>query len=88
LSDEGFQFHEHPFQDALTTKEEVIEVWQEIKSQEIDYVTINILYENSHIGVAEWRFKMRGEPLHIGSYFLKLDDYGKCTEFRQWWTVE
>ena len=89
LSDEGFEFYEHPFDDKpLNTKQDVIDVWQEIKNQDIEFVTIKILYETNTIGVAEWRFKMVGEPLHIGSYFLKLDDHGKCIEFRQWWTVK
>jgi hypothetical protein len=51
-------------------------------------VTINILHQTETIGVAEWHFKMQDEPLHIGSYFLKLDDEGKAIEFRQWWTDE
>jgi hypothetical protein len=70
LSDEGFEFYEHPFDDRpLTTKQGVIDVWQEIRGQDIEYVKIKILYETGTVGVAEWRFKIVDEPLHIGSYF-------------------
>ncbi len=88
LSDKGFVYNEHPFHDPLITKNDVISAWQDIKHQDIDYVTMNVLYETNNIGVAEWHFKMKDEPLHIGSYYLELDDDGLCTHFRQWWTVE
>lgn len=88
LSDGGFSYHEHPFEKPLINKEDVISAWQEIKQQKIEYVTIKILHETNNIGVAEWHFKMEKEPLHIGSYYLQLDDHGLCTHFRQWWTVQ
>lgn len=88
LSDKGFRYHEHPFQDPLNSKTDVIGAWQEINKQDIEYVEIKILHETDMMGVAEWRFKIKGEPLQIGSYFLKLDCEGKCIEFRQWWTVK
>lgn len=88
LSDDGFNYYEHPFHEPLNTKEQVIGAWQEIKSQDIEDITINMLYDNGDIAFAKWEFKMKDEPLHIGSYFLKLDTNGKCKEFRQWWNVE
>jgi len=88
LSDNAFNYHEHPFSASLKTKNEVTGAWQEILNQDIDYVEVKILYETESVGCAEWRFKIKNEPLHIGSYFLKLDSDGKCIEFRQWWTVE
>lgn len=88
LSLDGFAYYENPFYAPMTTSQEVVDAWQEIRNQDIDYINIKILYETNVTGVAEWHFKMHDHPLHVGGYFLRLDDVGKCLEFRQWWTLE
>jgi hypothetical protein len=86
LSD-NVEYHENPLEPPLTTKEAVVQVWQEIKNQNIALVEIETLYEMSNIGFAIWRFQEHGYSLHVGSYYLELDDEGKCKVFRQWWNV-
>jgi len=87
LLSENFDYFEDPTQDPLIKKEDVVEAWQEIITQDIEYVEIEILHEDKNVGVALWRFKQVNEPEHVGCYFLKLDDDGKCIQFRQWWNV-
>ncbi|MCB9965546.1 MAG: hypothetical protein H6855_05650 [Rhodospirillales bacterium] len=79
------EYYENPFEPPLTTKEDVVGVWQDIKSQKIDFVKIDILYQTDKVGMAMWKFKETDKPLHIGSYYLELDQHGKCSLFRQWW---
>lgn len=87
LLSNAFEYHETPFTPPLTSKKEVINAWQEILSQNIEFVHINVLHEDNRTATATWDFKMHDAPLHRGSYFLRLDDQGKCIEFRQWWNV-
>ena len=82
------EYHESPTEPPLLTKQEIVDAWQEIKGQNIEYVEINILSETTDTGMAQWIFKMKNEPEHIGAYFLKLDNHGKCVHFRQWWNVK
>jgi len=82
-----FRYFESPLAGPLTTAKDVVQAWQDIKSQEIELVEIEILHETPTIGMATWRFKEKGKPLHVGSYFLELDDKGLCKTFRQWWNV-
>ncbi len=85
LLSDNVEYHENPLEPPLTTKEEVVQAWQEIKNQNIDYVEIEVLCETDNVGFAIWRFQAHGSPLHVGSYYLELDDDGKCKVFRQWW---
>ena len=85
---EQLAYYETPLTPPLTTIEDVVREWQVIKSQNIDYVEIDILYEHNNTGTALWKFKEFDQPLHTGCYFLRLDEGGKCQEFRQWWHVD
>lgn len=82
---ESLEYHESPIEPPLTNIQDVVDAWQEIKNQNIEYVEIEVLHENGNIAMALWRFKQINEPEHIGSYYLELDDNGKCKHFRQWW---
>lgn len=86
---EDLEYYEDPFQEPLTDKMKVVSEWQAVKNQNIEFVDIEILHETAdNVGVALWRFKEVGSAEHCGSYFLKLDDNGKCTHFRQFWNVK
>lgn len=88
LSDD-ITYHEDPLAPPLTSPESILNVWQEVKEQKIDYVKIELLYEDIEkgIGVALWHFKQTDQPEHVGSYFLELDKNGRCKTFRQWWNT-
>ncbi len=80
------EYHENPLETPLRTIQAVVDAWKEIKDQNIEYVEIEMLYENESVAMALWRFKQVNQPEHIGSYFLKLNNQGRCVEFRQWWS--
>ncbi len=87
LLGDNIQYFESPYDSPIIKHDEVVSAWQEIKKQNIEYVTIDMLHECKNVGMAVWRFKEYNRPEHVGSYFLKLDDHGKCLEFRQWWQI-
>ncbi len=82
------EYHETPFTPPLTSIQDVVCEWQAIKTQNIEKIEIEVLHEKDNTGVAIWHFKEMDKPLHIGCYFLQLNEQGKCTHFRQWWNEE
>lgn len=82
------EYYESPLEAPLTSQEEILKAWQVIKEQNITLVEIEMLYETSNIGMAIWRFQEYGLPLHVGCYYLELDNAGKCSVFRQWWNED
>jgi len=90
-SDKGFEYYENPFQEPLTTKEEVKKVWVEVpKDQSEIEFNYNIMATTKRGGVAHWwvTFYSKAAKKKInldGVFAVKLDSRGLCTEFRQWW---
>jgi hypothetical protein len=82
---EELRYYEDPFQEPCLSAEEVVKEWQAIHEQNIEYVEIELLYEHDNVGVAQWKFKEKNTPLHVGCYFIQLNEEGKCIQFRQWW---
>ncbi len=82
---EKLAYYEDPCEPPITEIAGVLDVWADIKEQAIEYVEIRVLHEDKNVAVAQWRFKQVGQPEHVGSYFVRLDERGKCIEFRQWW---
>jgi hypothetical protein len=82
-SDKGFLYYESQFREPLTTKEEVVKVWEkrfkDMSGKEFEF---NILATNKRGGVVHWRVDKAGLD---GVFAVKLDTKGLCTEFRQWW---
>lgn len=82
---EPLEYYETPFDPPLTSIDAVVKEWQAIKTQDIELIDIELLHANDKIGMAQWKFKQRNNPLHIGAYYIELNDEGKCVHFRQWW---
>lgn len=82
------EYYETPFMPPLTSIDDVILEWQEIHNQDIDHVNMDLLHSDGMTGFAQWTFKQNNEPLHVGAYFIKLNNEGKCTHFRQWWNTD
>jgi len=87
LSD-NIEYFESPLEPPLTSKAEIAKAWQAIKDQNIELLEIQILYETLNVGMATWRFQECGLPLHVGCYYLELNDTGECKVFRQWWNED
>ncbi len=85
LLDDSLKYYEDPTQPPFTKKLEVVKAWQEIKTQNIEYINIEILHEDCNVAMALWKFKEYNKVEHVGAYFLKLNESGKCILFRQWW---
>lgn len=88
LLSEELEYYETPLSPPLITIKDVVEAWAEIKNQDIEYVVIDILHEDKNICFATWRFKEKCQSEHVGAYFLRLDEQGKCVCFRQWWNCK
>jgi hypothetical protein len=87
-----FEYYEDPFESPITTWEELEDVWQEVNDQKIQTLEINTLIDGEVEGFAHYTLSfsdLQGvEHQSRGAYYLKLDENGKATEFRQWWTVK
>jgi hypothetical protein len=85
-----FAYFEDPFESPITDKEELIEVWQEVKQQDIELLDIQNLVSNDTEGSARYHFiaEINGEHHESkGVYYVKLNTDGEAMEFRQWWNV-
>lgn len=89
---EEFEYYEDPFESSFTTWEELEVAWQEVKEQDIKSLEITVLINGETQGSAHYKFLYIDThgTLHEsrGAYYLKLNEAGKATEFRQWWTVK
>lgn len=88
--DGGFEYFEDPFDEApITDVEKLVGEWQAVKGQEIEVLEIEPLVCTDTEGTARYHFvaMIDGERHESkGSYFVRLNDSGQATEFRQWWT--
>ena len=90
LCADEFIWYETPFQNPITTKEELLAEWRSVQ----DHNDISMKYEIlSHFGdtvIAKWSATFTRSPENKkaeleGVYLIKLDSQGKCTEFHQWY---
>ncbi len=86
---EKFSWYETPFDKPYTTKEELLNDWRGILSQDKINVVINLLAVNNNLGIANWNASFErlssGEKVELNGIFtVKLNNKGKCIEFRQW----
>lgn len=83
-----FQYFEDPFLSPITTVSELENVWKEVEAQEIEHLEIVSLYGNDIVGMAQYDFiaQIDGKRHESrGVYFVRLDQTGRATEFRQWY---
>ncbi len=89
---DDFKYYEDPFEPAITNWEELETAWQEVNNQEIQNLEIVTLIDGESQGSARYEFSYidhQGVKYESrGAYYLKLNQDGKATEFRQWWTVK
>lgn len=86
---DSFEYFEDPREPPITSKEILVQQWQEIKNQKIVSIQITPLIISDHAGSAMYRFEYIDEDskhqISIGSYYVHVNDQGQATEFRQWW---
>lgn len=90
LCAEKFIWYETPFQDPITTKQDLLNEWKSVKTHKDIFMTYEILSYSDNTGIAKWSavFKRLPEETNAaleGIYLVKLDSQGKCTEFHQWY---
>lgn len=93
LCADEFIWHEAPFQDPITTKQDLLTEWKSIQNHKEISMTYTILSCIEDTGIAKWSaaFTRLPEHKHVeleGIYFVKLDTQGKCTEFHQWYNTK
>lgn len=83
-----FCYYEDQLLPPITTVEDLETVWQEINEQDIRTLAITSLYCTDEVGVASYHFVVSikdKEHESWGVYFVRLDQSGRATEFRQWY---
>ena len=94
LCAEKVEWHEVPFGQPYTTRQEVLDEWQDLSTQQKDIqVTYEIITVSDSFGIAHWNAKFTrlpsGEKAHLdGIYKVSLDENNLCTEFHQWYNSE
>lgn len=87
--DGEFQYFEDPFDEPITSVEELVREWQAVKEQEIEKLEIEPLVCTDIEGTARYHFvaTIVGERHESkGSYYVRLNSSCQAIEFRQWWT--
>lgn len=83
-----FEYFEDPFDGPITNLTDLVNEWQEVKTQEIKMLEIVSLTEDDTKGFAKYHFvsSIDGQKYESkGAYFVHLNSEGKAVEFRQWW---
>lgn len=94
LCSENVIWHETPFGEPLRTKQEILDEWQTVPTNQKDItVSYEILVVTESFGIAHWNAKFTrlpsGTQAHLdGIYKVSLNDKNLCTEFHQWHNAE
>ena len=93
LCADAFFWYETPFSEPITHKESLKKEWQSILNQTDISLKYKILSIHDNIGIAQWEALFTTQKpykkYHLnGIYFVKLDNQGKCIEFRQWFNTK
>ncbi|OGG19126.1 hypothetical protein A3D78_04595 [Candidatus Gottesmanbacteria bacterium RIFCSPHIGHO2_02_FULL_39_14] len=88
---EKFQYYETPFEKPLTSKKELINLWQDVPESQKDVLfDFEIISEKNNQYIAHWYAsfirKSTGKKTYLDGIFLvALNQKGLCTLFKQWW---
>ena len=91
---ESFKYYETPFSNPLTSKNQLIELWQEVPDSQKDIsFNFEIIFESDYRYVAHWQASFvripSGKKAFLDGIFLvNLNSEGLCTLFKQWWVTK
>jgi hypothetical protein len=92
LCADSFTWYETPFDEPITTREDLLNEWRGILKQEAISVQYEVesIYEN--VGLAHWHAaftRLPGkEKVELDGIFkVVINTEGKCIEFRQWYNT-
>lgn len=87
-----FLWYETPFEDPISTKQDLVKEWGSVFAQKDINVTYEIVSVKDNIGMAHWNASFTrdtDEKVEMDGIFkIVLNSEGKCTEFRQWYQVK
>lgn len=88
----SFMWYETPFDKPITTKEKLVEEWQSVLHQEDISLVYEVLSLNENSGFAHWHAQFTlvytKERVELDGIFqVKLEESGRCKEFRQWYNT-
>mgnify|MGYP000268178615 CR=1 FL=1 len=86
-----FEYYEDPHDQPLTSISQLVEVWSEVRNQDLQHLQITPVSSFRGTGAALWECIIgKGkEASHLrGAYLVELDAKGRCTLFRQWWVAK
>ena len=76
-------YQETPFMKPYTTIEEINEVWQHVKNENIKNIEIKLLAIDRNTIIAEW-FLKQNEQEFDGIYEIKFNNDLECVYFKSW----
>jgi hypothetical protein len=87
----GFEYFETPYDKPLTSKTDVMQIWQEVPEDQSDiHFDYYIIDYTDKYGFIEWRAnfysKKASRKINLfGAFLVSLNDQGLCKLFKQWW---
>lgn len=86
-----FKYYETPFNNPITTKNQLIDLWQEVPNSQKDITfKFEIISEADFRYIAHWQASFTRTPsgkkaFLDGIFLINLNNEGLCTLFKQWW---
>lgn len=80
-------YQETPFMEPYTTLEEINQVWQHIKNENIQNIEIKLLTIDGYTIIAQWILKQNDKD-YDGIYEIKFNDNKECIYFKSWEMVK
>jgi len=77
------KYYEDPFSVPVTSLVDILGLWEEVKSQDIDKLVFDILAIEGATGIVHWHLVDQTGTFD-GIYVIKFNQDLNCTEFRQW----
>ncbi|OGG03088.1 hypothetical protein A2W14_05285 [Candidatus Gottesmanbacteria bacterium RBG_16_37_8] len=91
---EKFKYYETPFEKPLTSKKELVALWQDVPLSQKDVsFDFEIISEKNNRYIAHFqasfiRLKTGKKTLLDGIFFINLNNNGLCTFFKWWWNTK
>ena len=86
-----FKYFESPFADPVTSKKDLLILWQEVPQSQKDVkFNFEIISSSDFRYIAHWQASFTRTPsgkkaFLDGIFLINLNSEGLCTLFKQWW---
>lgn len=86
------EYYEGPFSKAVSTREEIGMLWDEIKYQDISALDVDLIAIEDGVCAMHWYFDYQDTRDNNryemdGTYEIHFNEIGQCIYFKQWWVM-